>query len=136
MSPSARPPTTIQRVRSEDLTTDERLGELYVQAVQYGYWPNSPHAALEFVALAEKALEDDTCGTPAALFYSLIKNKDGSMVTQAAETRAMRRFPSNVRQGLVDAAAAISMPLAMPPVDEVQDALVPQDVGYMHAILM
>ena len=136
MSPSARPPTTIQRVRSEDLTTDERLGELYVQAVQYGYWPNSPHAALEFVALAEKALEDDTCGTPAALFYSLIKNKDGSMVTQAAETRAMRRFPSNVRQGLVDAAAAISMPLAMPPVDEVQDALVPQDVGYMHAVLM
>ena len=87
MSTPVAPRTTIQNIRSEDLTTDEHLGELYVQAVQHGYWPNSPHTALEFVALAEKALQDDTRGTPGALFYSLIKNKDGSMVTQAAEGR-------------------------------------------------
>ena len=137
MSTPARRPTSIQHIRSEDLTTDERLGELYVQAVQRGYWPNSSQAALEFVALAEKALQDDTRGTPAALFYSLIKNKDGSMVTQTAETRAMQRFPSHVRQELVDT-AAISKPPDTTPVDEVQDALVPQDqeVGYMHAALM
>ena len=136
MNTPGRPPTTIQHIRSEDLTTDERLGELYVQAVQHGYWANSAQAMLEFAALAEKALLDDTHGTPAALFYSLIKNKDGSMVPQAAETRAMQRFPSHVRQELVDAAAAISMPSATPPVDEVQDALGPRDVGYMHAVLM
>ena len=135
MSTPTDPPTTIQNIRSEDLTTDERLGELYVQAVQHGYWPNSPLTALEFVALAEKALQDDTRGTPGALFYSLIKNKDGSMVTQAAEARAMKRFPSHVRQELVDTAAARSV-LPSTPVDEVQDALVPQDVGYMHAALM
>ena len=136
MSRPARPPASIQHIRSEDLTTDQRLGELYVQAVQHGYWPNSSHAALQFVALAEKALKDDTRGTPAALFYSLIKNKDGSMVTQAAETRAMQRFPSHVRQELVDTAAAISMAPDTTPVDEVQDALAPQEVGYMHAVLM
>ena len=134
MSTPAAPRTTIQNIRSEDLTIDEHLGELYVQAVQHGYWPNSPHAALEFVALAEKALQDDTRGTPGALFYSLIKNKDGSMVTQAAEGRAMKRFPSHVRLELVDTAAARSV-LPSTPVDEVHDALVPQDVGYMHAVL-
>ena len=57
-------------------------------------------------------------------------------MTQTAETRAMQRFPSHVRQELVDTAAAISRPPDTTPVDEVQDALVPQEVGYMHAALM
>ena len=135
MSTSATLQTTIQNIRSEDLTNDERLGELYVQAVQHGYWPNSPHAVLEFVALAEKALQDDTRGTPAALFYSLVKSKDGTMVTQAAEARAMRRFPSHVRQELVDTATGLAG-LPVIPLEEIEEALIAPGVGYSHAVMV
>ena len=122
------PRPDINSIRSEDLANDERLMDLYIQAVQHGYWPNSAPAVLEFAALAEKALHDDNRGTPAKLFYSLIKRKDSSMVTQAAENRAIARFPSHVRQEMVDAANAVSdlCPAPADNADEVQEALIAQ----------
>ena len=128
----------INSIRSEDLANDERLMDLYIQAVQHGYWPNSAPAVLEFAALAEKALQDDNRGTPAKLFYSLIKRKNSSMVTQAAEDRAMARFSGHVRQEMVDAASAVSDLRASPGdnADEVHEALVAQDVGYAHAVML
>ena len=136
MSTSAGPPPTIHNIQAVDLESNERLGELFVQAVHCGFWPNTAHAVLEFASLAEKAQQDDTRGTPGALFYSLIKAKDGSMVTQATEARAMQRFPSHVRHELVDTAAAKETQSQPPTSDELQEAFTGQDHGFTHAILM
>ena len=132
------PQPDINHIRAEDLGSDERLKELYIGAVRHGYWRNSAPAVLEFAALAEKAVQDDQHGTPGKLFYSLIKRKDSSMVTQAAENRAMARFPSYVCQEMVDAARTVpEQPLAsVVDADEVQQALVDRDVGYAHAVMM
>ena len=132
------PRPDINHIRAEDLASDDRLRELYVGAVRHGYWRNSPTAVLEFTALAEKALQDDKHGTPGKLFYSLIKRKDSSMVTQAVENRAMARFPSYVRQEMVDAACNVSEEsvAAVVEPDDGQQALVDRDVGYAHAVMM
>lgn len=97
--------------------------------------------SLEFAAYAEKALHDDARGTPGRLFYSLVKRKDGSMVTQSAEDRAMARFPSAARQELVVAAQAAlgrNRAAGMHPEqgEAVEDALLGSGVGYVHAVLM
>ena len=109
MSPPASQVPTIDNIRSEDLTSA------------------SARAALEFVALAEKALADDTEDTPGALFFALIKSRDGSRVNQAAETRAMARWPSHMRHELVETAGDEPQLLVTP--GDVEDALATQDVG-------
>ena len=57
------------------LRDDDRLFELYIEAVRRKFWPNTPNDVLEFWCLAEKALKDDKQATPGKLFYSLIKAK-------------------------------------------------------------
>ena len=74
-------PPEIERIEAGDLRDNDRLGELYVQAVARRYWPNSAAAMLEFAALAEKGLADDVEGIPGKLFYALVKRKDGATVT-------------------------------------------------------
>ena len=131
------PPPSIHRITAADLQDDERLGALYVDAVRRGYWSNSPRRALEFATLAEKALADDTHDTPGALFVSLLKAADSSIVTQAAETRAMRRWPSHMRHELVDAAGSDPELLETTiPAGDVEDALVLAGVGYTHAVMV
>ena len=125
----------INYIKAEDLSNDTRLKELYIEAIRQGHWPNSASAMLEFAALAEKALQDDKHGTPGKLFHSLIKRKDSSMVTQAAENRASARFPSHIRQTIVEEAAALKKYVAVKDGD-VQDALIDQDTGYGHAVMM
>ena len=129
------PRPSINRILREDLITDDRLIELYVDAVGHGYWSNSHQAALEFVCLAEKALHDDTRGTPGSLFYALVKARDTSRVTQEVETRGMERFPSARRAEMVDTASAAT---DIHPVlaDEVQNALVVQNIGFLHAVMV
>ena len=127
----------IHHITAEDLRDNERLKALYVDAVQHAYWDNTPQAALEFATLAEKALVDDTHDTPGALFVSLLKAADGSMVTQAAESRAMQRWPSHVRQELVDAAGPEpELPGTPVTPGDVEDALAVPDVGYTHAVMV
>ena len=93
---------SIHRITPEDLHDGDRLQDLYRDAVHRGMWPNSPNSALDFAALAEKALADDKHGTPGALFVSLLKAADVSRVTQAHETRAMQRWTSDLRHELVE----------------------------------
>ena len=134
---NAPAPPTIDDILTEDLRSDERLGTLYLQAVRRGYWPNTARAALEFMALAEKALEDDTRGTPGRLFYALVKRKDGSTVSAAAEARAMRRWPSDVRHELVNAVGDDDeRPHRAMTAGDVDDALHVPNVGYLPAVLM
>ena len=129
------PRPDIHHIHREDLVSQERLAELYIEAVRRDYWPNTPAAALEFACLAEKALHDDKQNNPGALFVALLKRRDGSMVTQEVETRAMARFPSGLRQELVATAGELSR-LPVIPVDEIQDALHAQNVGYAHAVMV
>ena len=125
---------SIHRITAEDLHDDERLAALYVDAVGHGYWSNSALGALEFATLAEKALADDTHDTPGALFFALIKSRDGSHVNQAAETRAMARWPSDMRHKLVETAG--EEPQLLVRAGDIEDALATQDIGYSHAVMM
>ena len=53
------PRPDIHHIQREDLVSQERLADLYIEAVRRDYWPNTLAAALEFTCLAEKALHDD-----------------------------------------------------------------------------
>ena len=60
-------------INAADLSDDDRLKALYLEAVRRKFWPNNVRAVLEFFCFAEKALYDDKQGTPGKLFYALIK---------------------------------------------------------------
>ena len=116
------------------------MAALYVEAVRRGFWTNSHGAALEFACFAEKALADDAQGTPGRLFYALVKRKDGARVTNAHEDRALRRFPSALREELVARAAAAGLPAKRPVPEEAEAALFGVDgdrrIGYQHSVMM
>ena len=92
------------KIRKRDLEDVDRLIELYIQYVAAGRWPDQSEAALlAFLTLAEKALADDTKGTPERLFAWLVKQaRDWGTITQ--EDCARRRFPSEVRLEMFAAA--------------------------------
>ena len=122
-------------ITERDLRADERLSALYLEAVRRNFWPNNPTAVLGFWCLAEKALEDDTQGTPGRLFYSLVKGKSLDRVTNAVEHRAMSRMDSGDRHALAERAGhGNKLPVARP--DEVQAALFGRDIGYHHGVMM
>ena len=128
-------PPDFDKISGHDLSNDDRLCQLYLEAVRRKFWPNTARDVLEFWCLAEKALSDDKQGTPGRLFYSLVKAKDSRFVTDTHEQRAMARIHSADRQALVDQAAeADGSPTPEP--DEVEDALVGREVGFYHAIMM
>lgn len=130
-------PPDIEHIEETDLRDNGRLAQLYVQAVERGYWRNSTGDMLEFAAFAQKALADDTQGTPGRLFYSLVKAKDGSTVTNEAERLAMERFPSPVRQDLVDAAADVAPRARQAATREaVEDTLAGREIGYVHSVFI
>ena len=131
------PRANINNIRREDLTTDDHLVDLYVQAVGNGYWQNSDKAALEFVCLAEKALHDDQRGTPESLFAGLLKAGDTSRITQEAETRATARFPAYRRAEMVDAASSAT-DIVPVPADETHEVLALPEIqhGYAHAVMV
>ena len=136
MTKPAQPPS-MRRVTADDLHDSDRLQALYHDAVRLDLWPNTPQSVLDFAALAEKALAEDTHNTPGALFVSLLKAADVSRVTQAQETRAMQRWTSDIRHELVEAArgrpASRQLELTTGDVD---DALQVPNIGYLHAVLM
>ena len=121
-------------IAAADLASDERLAELFVEAVARRFWANGNRAVLEFWCLAEKALQDDTLGTPGRLFHALVKAGDGSRVTDAQEARALARMPGGAREALVLRASGAAAPPA-PEVDA--EALFgPSPVGFHHSVMM
>ena len=128
-------PPDFDKITGNDLSDDDRLRLLYVEAVRRKFWPNTARDVLEFWCLAEKALSDDKHGTPGKLFYSLVRAKVSRFVTDTHEQRAMARIHSADRQALVDQAEGADGSPAPSP-DEVEDALVGRDVGFYHAIMM
>ena len=132
----ARRNASFGAIAAADLASDERLAELFVEAVARGWWANGNRAVLELWCLAEKALADDTLGTPGRLFHALVKAGDLSRVTDAQEARAMRRMPANAREALAArAAGATARPAPAPEVDA--EALFgPSPVGFHHSVMM
>ena len=122
-------------ITDRDLRDDERLSALYLEAVRRKFWSNNPTAVLNFWCLAEKALQDDTKGTPGRLFYSLVKEKSVHLLTNAIEHRAMSRMSSSDRHTLVAKARDVGV-LPAPRPDETQAALFGRDIGYHHGVMM
>ena len=125
----------LNAIEARDLRDNARLSTLYREAVQRGFWPNSNAAVLEFFAYAEKALHDDTRGTPGKLFHSLVKAKDGSRVTQAMEDRALARMPSLARQELVAGTHGVLGP-APADSEALAEVLRDENVGFLHSVFV
>ena len=123
-------------IAAADLASDERLAELFVEAVARGWWDNGNRAVLEFWCLAEKALGDDTLGTPGRLFHALVKAGDLSRVTDAQEARALRRMPGGAREALALRAGAAPHPPAPAPEVDAEALFGPAPVGFHHSVMM
>ena len=132
----ARRNASFGAIAAADLASDERLAELFVEAVARGWWANGNRAVLELWCLAEKALADDTLGTPGRLFHALVKAGDLSRVTDAQEARAMRRMPANEREALAARAARAPGPPAPAPEVDAEALFGPSPVGFHHSVMM
>ena len=135
MSVARRSPS-FGAIAAADLASDERLAELFVEAVARGFWGNGNLAALEFWCLAEKALQDDTLGTPGRLFHALVKAGDGSRVTDAQEARALARMPGGAREALALRASGAAAPPAPAPEVDAEALFGPSPVGFHHSVMM
>ena len=122
-------------ITTADLSNDDRLSTLYLEAVRRNFWPNSTRHVLDFWALAEKALAEDKFGTPGKLFYTNVKAKNAQFISDKHEQLAMARITSGYRQALVERAGGLNG-LSAPPPDDVQDALFGREIGYHHGIMM
>ena len=122
-------------ITAQDLSDDNRLAELFIEAVRRKFWPNSAREVLKFWCMAEKALAEDKHGTPGKLFYANIKAKNSRFITDSLEQRAMARMGSGDRQELVERAGGLNG-LPAPTPDEVEQALFGSDIGYHHGIMM
>ena len=132
----ARRNASFGAIAAVDLASDERLAGLFVEAVARGWWANGNRAVLEFWCLAEKALADDTLGTPGRLFHALVKAGDLSRVTDAQEARALARMPGGAREALVARAAAGSARPAPGPEVDADELFGPSPVGFHHSVMM
>lgn len=97
-------PPDLDNITAGALRSDERLSELYLEAVRRKFLTNSPSTVLEFWCFAEKALHDDKLGTSSKLFYSLVKAKDSKYISDSMEQLALRHLTRVDRQVLVDKA--------------------------------
>ena len=132
----ARRSPSFAAIAAADLASDERLAELFVEAVARGYWANGNRAVLEFWCLAEKALQDDTLGTPGRLFHALVKAGDLSRVTDAQEARALARMPGGAREALALRASGAAAPPAPAPEVDAEALFGPSPVGFHHSVMM
>ena len=123
------------KITKSDLEQPERLKHLYAEAVRRGFWQNTERAVLEFFAFAEKALADDTYGTPGRLFYALIKQKNHKYITDEHEKRAEGKMPGYERSELV-AVADGNLRLPVFDTEEIEQVLIGRDIGYHHGVMV
>ena len=130
-------PPNFDLILRADLQNDDRLAELLVQAVRRKLWPNnSPKDVLDFWSLAEKALHDDSFGTPGGLFRSLVQKRQTDRITNACEQRALNRLNSKSRHELYIRAGVKPNPL-MPDGDPSPGlSLAPSHIGFQHGVFM
>ena len=89
----------INHIVLADLTDNDRLVELYRQAVQRRIWrDNSERDFIEFVNRAMKALHANSEEHPALLFRWLINHPSYGDIPQMCEKITFARFNSQMRQ--------------------------------------
>ena len=88
------PGPTLRHVRMEDLRDTQRLLLLYDQAVKAGIVRDSEHMRIEFVSLAEHAL-DRGKSNPCGLFVHLLRGGRFDAITLRDEDRAQYRLKRN-----------------------------------------
>ena len=89
----------INHIVLADLTDNDRLVELYRQAVQRRIWrDNSERDFIEFVNRAMKALHANSQDHPALLFRWLINHPSYGDIPQMCEKITFARFNSQMRQ--------------------------------------
>ena len=128
----------ISNITGRDLSDNERLAELYIEAVKQNYWQNSEAAVHDFWSMAEKALADDRRGTPGKLFAWHLKNKEVGGIKAEHEMRMRKRLQPDfvsellerAKQGGLVRGAKISRELSQ----EI-DLLGDISVGYLPATL-
>lgn len=125
----------VRRITERDLKDDKRFLDLYAEFVRRGWFGRSYSQFIEFASYCEKALDEDTAGTPGRLFAALIKAKEGR-ITQDQEDRGHARsrslgsdlheFIQQLRQELRQ-----KQPVKGEPVNPLAD----RNVGFVPAIL-
>lgn len=125
------PVIDVANITRADLTDDARFKALYREFVKRRWIRNSNPDFLEFAAYAEKALAEDTLGTPGRLFYALIKAED-SRITNAQEHRAMDRFPGGARDLVVYEVGEATLQALDEPEPE-PSALLDRNIGFLPA---
>ena len=124
----------LDNITLTDLQDNERLAQLFVEAVRRRFTANTQLAVLEFWSQAEKALQDDTHGTPGKLFYALLKANETHHITGSMEERASHRMPSDKRQALVeyvDGGRQLSLHA-----EEQHDTFFGRNVGFAQSIMV
>ena len=82
----------LSNITGRDLSNNDRLAELYIEAVKRNYWQNSAAGVYDFWSMAEKALADDRRGTPGKLFAWHLKNKEIGGIKAEHEMRMRKRL--------------------------------------------
>ena len=86
-----------------DLNNRRTLCKLYLNSVLAGIWGNKgPNDVLDFMALAAKAVRDDTYGTPGVLLWYLLQHDARDRITGAHEQSVLLRWSSQERWDLYE----------------------------------
>ena len=123
------------RIVADDLTDNDRLVELYVQAVRRRLWEATDRDFIEFVNRASKALHDDSQNSPEKLFRWLIEHPSHDNISQACENHTLARFNSPARYEAVAKACPRQMsPVAQAAEMATKAATDEHPIGYLPGL--
>ena len=133
-SMSANAPN-FDRIVADDLTDNDRLVELYVQAVRRQLWGSTERDFIEFANRATKALHDDSCKTPERLFRWLINHPSHDNIAQHCENHTLARFNSQARyEALAKARSRRMSPIAEEVSARTKSVLVKHPIGFLPGL--
>ena len=125
------------RIVADDLTDNNRLVDLYVQAVRRRLWGSTERDFIEFVNRASKALHDDSQKTPGKLFRWLIEHPSHDNVSQTCENHTLARFNSQARYyALAKARPRQMSPVAQAAETAAKAATDEYPIGYLPGVFV
>ena len=140
MTQSARMSTNapnIDRIVADDLIDNDRLVELYRQAVRRRLWGATERDFIEFVNRASKALHDDSQNSPEKLFRWLIEHPQHDNVSQSCENHTLARFNAKARyEALAKARPRQMSPVAQAAEKVAKAASDKHPIGYLPRVFV
>ena len=130
----------ILNLQPADLNNRKTLAKFYLQSVVAGVWPNnSQRDVLDYLAIAAKAVRDDSYGTPGALFWYLLTNNARDRISNEIEQSVLCKWSSKERFDLYESAHTNNNPqntvhTRIPPLSH--DSEYEQLNGYHHSFLL